>query len=195
MKFLKYLLIILVLLAIMFFGNGFLTPSISYESEIVVNKPVKEAWAVMSDDTRISEWLKEIKKIELVSGAKNEVGSVYNIYFEDQDQEMIMKETVTAITPNEHIAMTFTMDFMNMDYEMHLTEEEGKTHILSKSETTGNGFMARSILSFMKGSMKKQEDTNMNNLKTVIENNTKNYFPEPVEVPVIEEVADKNNTL
>ena len=93
-----------------------------------------------------------------------------------------MQETITAITPNEHMAMTFTMDFMDMDYEMHLTDEDGKTRIKSNSNTTGNGIMAKSILSFMKSAMKKQEDTNMNNLKTVIENNTKNYFPEPEQV-------------
>lgn len=190
MKFLKYILIIIVLLAIIFFGKGYLTPAVSYESEVVVNKPIKETWAVMSDDSRISEWLKEIKKMELVSGTENTVGSVYNIYFDDNGKEMIMKETITAIKPNEHIAMTFTMDFMNMDYEMQLTEEDGKTRILSKSETVGNSFMAKSILSFMKGSMKKQEDTNLNNLKTVIDNNTKNYFPKSVQEPSGEEVTN-----
>ena len=190
MKYLKYLLIIIVLLAIIFFGKGFLTPVVSYESEVIVNKPVKETWAVMSDESRISEWLIGIKKMELISGTENTVGAVSKIYFEENGEEMIMEETITAIKPNEHIAMTFTMDFMNMDYEMFLTEEAGKTRILSKSETTGNGIMAKSILSFMTGTMKKQEETNLNNLKTVIENNTKNYFPEPVQEPVIEEVAN-----
>ena len=182
MKFLKYLLIIVALLAIIFFGKGLLTPQVSYESEIVVNKPVNEAWAIMSDESRISEWLPGIKKMELISGTENTVGAVSKIFFEENGEEMIMEETITAITPNEHMAMTFTMDFMDMDYEMHLTDEDGKTRIKSNSNTTGNGIMAKSILSFMKSAMKKQEDTNMNNLKTVIENNTKNYFPEPEQV-------------
>ena len=190
MKYLKYIIIFLVLIAVIFIGKGLLTPEVSYQSEIVVNKPVKEAWAIMSDESRISEWLPGIKKMELVSGTENTVGAVSKIYFEENGEEMIMEETITAITPNKHMAMTFTMDFMDMDYEMHLTEENGKTRILSKSKTTGNGFMARSILSFMKGAMKKQEDSNLNNLKTVIENNTKNYFPEPVQEAVTEEVAE-----
>lgn len=190
MKYLKYIIIFLILIAIVFVGKGLLTPEVSYESEIVVNKPVKEAWAVMSDESRISEWLEGIKKMELVSGTANTVGAVSKIYVEENGQEMVMEETITAIKPNEHIAMTFTMDFMDMDYEMHLTQEDGKTRIKSNSKTTGNGFMARSILSFMKGTMKKQEDTNMNNLKTVIDNNTKNYFPEPVQEGAIEAVAN-----
>ena len=83
MKFLKYLLIIVALLAIIFFGKGLLTPQVSYESEIVVNKPVNEAWAIMSDESRISEWLPGIKKMELISGTENKVGAVSKIYFEE----------------------------------------------------------------------------------------------------------------
>ncbi|MEP0265375.1 SRPBCC family protein [Dokdonia sp.] len=175
MKYLKYVLGLILLIAIIFFGKGLLTPSINYESEIVVNKSVEESWAVMSDETKLSQWIKEVKKIELVSGTANTVGAVSNVYVEDGGQEMVMEETITKITPNELMAMTFTMDFMNMDYEMHMKEEGGKTTITSKSTTTGNGLFAKSMLSFMGGSMKTQEDNNLNNLKTLIEENKKKY--------------------
>ena len=128
--------------------------------------------------------------MELVRGTENTVGAVSKIYFEENGQEMVMEETLTAIKPNEHIAMTFTMDFMNMDYEMNLTDKDGKTRILSKSETTGNGIMAKSILSFMTKSMKAQEEENLKNLKSVIDNNTKNYFPAPVQESSSEEVTN-----
>ena len=41
MKYLKYLLIIVTLLVVLFFGKGFLTPAVSYECEVMVNKPIK----------------------------------------------------------------------------------------------------------------------------------------------------------
>jgi hypothetical protein len=69
------------------------------------------------------------------------------------------------------MAMTFTMDFMNMDYEMDLVEKDGKTYITTRSITVGNGMVSKSILSFMSGMMNDQEDENLNNLKKVIENN------------------------
>ncbi len=43
MKYLKYLLYIVIILALVFFGKGFFTPTISYENEITVNKPANEA--------------------------------------------------------------------------------------------------------------------------------------------------------
>lgn len=170
MKYLKYLLYVVVILVVIFFGNGMITPSISYENEVVVNKSVTEVWAVMEDDSRISEWLPVIDRIEPVSGEPGTVGAVSNIYVNENGEEMVMQETITAKTPNAHMAMTFTMDFMNMDYDMKLVEKEGKTHITTTSTTIGNGMFSKSILSFMSGTMSQQEDENLNRLKKVIEN-------------------------
>lgn len=181
MKYLKYLLIIIILLAILFFVKGLLSPSIYYESEIVVNKSANEAWSVMSDEANLPEWISGFKKTELVSGTANTIGAVSKIYVEENGQEMTMTETITNIIPNELLAMTFTMDFMDMDYEVILNEKDGKTTLKSKSKTTGNGLFAKSMVSFMKGSMKSQEEINMNKLKNIIEQNTKNYFPEPID--------------
>ena len=76
MKYVKYLLIITVVLAVIFFGSGLLRPSQSYGSEITVNKPLKEAWAVMQDESKTSQWLKSIVKSEHISGEKGTVGAV-----------------------------------------------------------------------------------------------------------------------
>ena len=60
-----------------------------------------------------------------------------------------------------------------------MLENNGKTTIKTVSSTSGNGIIAKSIVSFMTSAMKKQEDENLENLKTLIEENTKNYFPIP----------------
>lgn len=171
MKYLKYIIITIIVLGILFIAKGLLTPSISYENEITVNKSAKESWAVMSDESSLPKWIKGFKKIELIEGTPNTVGAVSNVYIEEQGEEMIMKETVTAVKENEHLAMTFTMDFMDMDYDIYFKEQNGKTVITSKSTTTGNGMIAKSMISFMKGSMEAQEDENLMNLKNLIEGN------------------------
>lgn len=176
MKILKYLLGLIVLLALIFFGRGLMTPSVSYESTIEVNKSAKESWAVMSDEVNLPKWIEGFKRAELVSGQANTVGAVSNIYVDQNGQEMVMKETVKAVKDHELLAMTFSMDFMDMDYEMIFDESNGKTKITSKSTTKGNGLFAKSMISFMKGSMKGQEDKNMMSLKKLVDENTKNYF-------------------
>lgn len=189
MKYLKYLLILIAALIIFFFARGCMTPSIEYDSEITVNKPIKEAWAVMSDPSKVPEWLESIQRMEPVSGTPNTVGAVSKIYIIENGEEMVMEETITAIEPYNHMAMTFTMDFMDMDYEMNLEEKDENTTIIkSKSVTRGNGLISKSIVSFMPGAMKAQEDENMKKLKAVIENNTKDYYAGPTLIEEVEKV-------
>ncbi len=190
MKYLKYLLTALVLLALTFVSIGVFKPAVSYDCEVMVNKPAKEAWAVMSDETRMSEWIKGYKRIELIKGEKNTVGAVSNVYVEENGQEMVMQETITKFQPNEAIGMQFSMDgFMDMNYEMSMEEVDGNTKIKTTSTTTGNGFFAKSMVALMGGSMKAQEDENLGNLKKVIEANTKNYFLE-AQLEAVEEVEE-----
>ena len=171
MKYLKYLIILILVLGIAFIAKGMITPSISYETEIVVNKPVQESWAVMSDESNLPKWIRGFKKIEPVSGTPNTLGAVSKVYIEEEGTEMIMEETITALKENEHMAMSFTMDFMNIEYEMFFKDQGGKTVITTKTNTTGNSMIAKSMLSFMSSGMGKQEDKNLNNLKNLIEGN------------------------
>ncbi len=179
MKFLKYLLGLVLLLAIIFIAKGLLTPSISCESQIIVDKAAQESWAVMSDKSNLPKWIKGFKSTELVSGTENTVGAVSNIYIEENGDKLNMQETINRIRPNELLDLTFTMDFMDIQYLMTMVEENGKTTIKTTTSTSGNGIIAKSILSFMKSAMKKQEDENLENLKNIIEENTKNYFSIP----------------
>ena len=181
MKYLKYILGLIALLVVLFIGKGFLTPSLSYDSEIVVDKPAKEAWAVMNDESKIDQWLKGISKVEHVSGEKGKVGAVTRYTYLEDGQESVILETIKSIGPDEQINMDFEMEgVMNMDYTVKFVEKDGKTHIKSSTITEGQGMFMRSMVSFMKGTMQAQEDENMSNLKKLIEANTTNYFPTSV---------------
>ena len=181
MKYLKYLLGLIALLLVIFIGKGILTPAISYSSEIIVDKSIKEAWAVMNDESKVSQWLKGITNMEHVSGEKGAVGAVTKYTFNEDGQESIVFETIKSIRPDDHIAMDFVVeDVMSMDYKVNFVEKAGKTHIKSSTVTKGIGLFMQSMVSFMESSMQAQEDENMNNLKKLIEENTTNYFPAPV---------------
>ena len=178
MKYLKYLLGIIALLALLFIGRGLLTPSISYSSEIVVDKPIQEAWAVMNDESKISQWLTGITNVEHVSGEKGKVGAVTRYTFVEDGEESVLLETMKVIRPNEHVAMNFVMeDVMDMEYTADFSEKGGKTHIKSATTTKGTNLFMRTIIPFLTSTMKAQEDENLNNLKKLIETNTTNYFP------------------
>ena len=191
MKYLKYLLGVITLFVLLFFGRGLLAPNVTYNSEITVDKPLAEAWAVANDESKTTEWLKGLTKVEHVSGEKGAVGAVTQYTFVQDGQASIILETLKAIRPNEHVAMDFLMEgVMAMDYQMDYSEKDGKTHIKSTTVAEGQGLFMRSIFAWTSSSMVAQEDENLGNLKTVIEANTTDYFPaQEITAEAVEEVV------
>ena len=166
----------------MFLLLGIVKPEVSYECEIVVEKSLVESWAVLQDEEKMSEWLPGFQKIEHVRGVPGTVGAVSNVYFDTDGQEMKLQETITDILPNESISMTYTSDFMNMDYKLNMNSVDGFTKIKSWSKTVGNGMFSKSIMAIVGGSIKTQEETNLINLKRTIELNKKSYTTDGMEL-------------
>ena len=175
MKYLKYILGILAILVIGFFLLGLIKPELSYECEIMVDKPLIESWAVSQDEEKMSDWLDGFQKIEQVSGSPGTVGAISDVYFISEGQEMIVRETITGIVPDESVSMSFASDFMDMDYKLSMTSIDGKTKITSNTTAIGNGMVSKSIMALIGNSIKTQEETNLTNLKKTIEKNSKNY--------------------
>jgi len=176
MKFIKYTIGIIIVLVLLFLVLGLIKPKVSYECDTIVEKPTIEAWAVLQDTEKLSEWLPGFQKIEHISGTPGAVGAVSNVYFDNDGESMTIKETITDLVPNESMSMSYESDFMNMDYKIHFTSIDGKTKINSITTAEGNGIISKSIMALMGSSLKKQEETNLSNLKKTIEQNTKNYF-------------------
>lgn len=177
MEYLFYALGVIGILIIVLLVIGFIKPVISYNCEVMVNKPIKETGYVAQDEERMSEWLEGFKKIEHVSGKPKTVGNVSNVYFTINGKEMVVKRTIIAIKLFECIESLNETDFMNMKYSVKMTSISEKTKITSSTTVKGNGVFAKSLVAFMGGSLKKQEETNLAKLKNTIETNTKKYFP------------------
>lgn len=187
MKYLKYFIGLILFLTLIFVGRGLMTPSISYSSEIIVDKSIEEAWAVMNDESKVTQWLKDLTKVEHVSGEKGKVGAVTKYTFSQNGSESSILETLKVIRPNEHIAMDFEIEgVMDMIYMADFSTKDGKTHIKSSTTNKAKNFPMQCMLPFMKGSFQSQEDENMANLKKLIEENTTDYFP----APVVEEMME-----
>ncbi|NND16555.1 MAG: SRPBCC family protein, partial [Eudoraea sp.] len=120
MKILKYILGIIALLVIIFILIGVFSSELVYDHEIMVDKPLPESWAVSQDEAKYGDWLDGFIKFEHVSGTPNTVGAVADIYFVDNGQEFVIRETITEIIPNESVSMTFTSDYSHMDYTLQM---------------------------------------------------------------------------
>lgn len=184
MKILKYILFTLIGLVLIFLAFGWIHPTVQYGHEITVDKSVNEAWAVTQDDTKYDQWLAGFKSIELLSGEKGTVGSTYKVVVnpEEGSPDFEMTETIVSIKEFDHIDLSFDSDMMDFKQRMSFNEADGQTTVKTESEVMGKGMMMRSMFAIMEifgGGFTKQEVKNIDALKTVIEENTTDYYPAP----------------
>lgn len=186
MKILKNIFFVIIALVVIFFAIGFIKSEVNYGSEVTVNKPVQEAWAVSQDETKYTEWLDGFKSMELISGEKFKEGSKYKIIVSpgEGQEEFEMIETIVSVKENDHITMIFDSEFMDFEQTMSFKDNGGSTTITTDSKVIAKGIMTRALFATMEmlgGSFSAQETKNMEALKKLIEENTTDYFSTPVE--------------
>lgn len=193
MKILKYVIGLFCFLLLAFFAMGIFTPMVNYQSEVEVNKPVKEAWAVFNDASRMQDWIPAYRGIEHIEGNEGEVGSKYLVKMEEAGEIFEMVETLTAMDPMERFAMEIESDMMTQDLDVKFkAKDENTTIIKVTGEITGKGIINKSVFAMMKNRFQESNDEFYGNLKRVIEENTKDYFPvEPMlEAELSEDAED-----
>ncbi len=199
MKILKYVLYAIIALVILFFAMGFMNPFVKYGHSITVDKPIKEAWAVMQDASKFEQWLAGFKSIELISGEEGAVGSKYKVIVkpseEEDDFEMI--QTITSLNEFDHVTLDFDSDFMDFVQTTSFEEKDGTTKITTDSKVIGKSIISRAMFAIMEKlgrAFTTQEAENIENLKKVIEENTTDYYPtiKVVEDEVVEDLINGN---
>lgn len=182
MKILKYLLFVVVGLIVIYLLIGFIKPSVTYGHEISVNKPLKEAWAVSHDESKLGQWLQGFKSIELISGDSGAVGSKYKVVVSpgEGQPDFEMTETVVSKKEFEHIALSLDSEMMVFEQTMSFAEANGKVTVKTDSKVMGKSMLIRPMFALMEwftGAFTAQEVKNIEALKKVIEENTTNYYP------------------
>ncbi len=183
MKFLKYTFVVIVVLIAAFYAVGLMFPEVEYGAEIVVNKPIEEAWAVSQDESKYSLWLEGFQSMELIDGEYGEPGSKYKIVVIPQEgqPEFEMIETLVSKADNESVHMLFDSEMMDFEQKILFSEQEDGVHVKTESLVIGKGLSSKAMFAIMEmagAAFTVQENKNMNNLKKVIEENTTDYSPE-----------------
>ena len=116
MKAIKIILAIITVVVLVFFATGLLVKETNYSTEVEINKPLEEVFVIFEDPQTLKKWLPEVKSIEPIAVKEGKVGSTYKMIVENEGQEMIMIEKITAYIPNEK--MTFQFDSDQMQKQM-----------------------------------------------------------------------------
>ncbi len=170
-KFLKYAGATLLVLVLIFFSFGLFSPSITYETRTVVNKPVDSTFADFTNTLKLLEWIPGLEGIGWISGTQNEPGSKWLFIIRYEGTKYEMTQTLHQFKPNELFSFNTDNKMFTSDVEVRFTGKGASTEIHSTAHLTGKNIFWRSVFFFAKGFLTGQDQAMYGKFKEVSEKN------------------------
>jgi uncharacterized protein YndB with AHSA1/START domain len=153
-----------------FFAIGLLNPSLSQETRVEINKPRAIVWAYFTDQSKMKEWMANVKTIERISGEPLTSGSKFKMIFEENGDEIVMTETMTEVKENEAFAFILENEVMHAEDKITFIDKGDKTELVENNTFVGGNLFWRSLFAVMKSGFSKNSKKTYERLKANIEN-------------------------
>jgi len=157
---------LIIILVVAFFCIGVFVPSVEYTTTVEINKPRDVTWRVMRER---KDWIYGFKNFEQVSGTPEQVGSRARIWVIRDGNEYTFDSELKQIRPPEMAETELKNDMLVHDAVVSLTENNGKTTLVSNEKITGANLLYRSLFALFKGRITATSAKNFAGLKQAVE--------------------------
>lgn len=141
--------------------------------EVIINKPVQQVWDYASNPDNLKLWLNDFVRYEHLTGDMNapEIGDTSQHTYSQNGKEFIMKETILAYNPPNHVKLFMTHKWFDMEIVNNFDEiDPNQTKLFASAVTVRTSFIMKVMMLFMpKGKMQKDHESQINKLKELIE--------------------------
>ena len=168
-KFLKIVVSVLVILAIVFLATGIFIKETTYTVSTSINKPIEEVFKTFNDNTVITEWIPSVKSFEVIDEMEGKIGSTYKLIVDDKGNNFEMVETITEFIENKKVGLQFDAQGMLKSDLINFTSEGDITIITNEAVCKGTTFLLKCTFPYFKSIFKKADQENLDNFKTYIE--------------------------
>lgn len=168
-RFLKYFLITLPILTVLFFSLGLLLPTVTYESKITVNKSVETSFGTFTNALKLSDWVIGLKGIAWISGNQNEVGSKWKFIVTQNGRDFELIQTLKEFKKNELFVSLADNEWFIDEVEVKFISKGPSTDIIATSHVQGKNIFWRSAFVVAQPLLRINDHAMYDKLKEVIE--------------------------
>jgi len=165
-KVIIYLVSIVAVLVTGFLCIGIFLPAVEYTTKVEINKPRDLTWKVLRER---KDWVYGFKSFEQISGVPSEVGSRSRIVVVRDGVESTFDSELKQIRPPEMAETELTNSMLVHDAVVNLTEDNGKTTLVSNEKITGTNPIYRSLFALFKSRITDVSAKNFETLKQAVE--------------------------
>lgn len=177
MKCLKITEVVLSVIFGVFALIGVIQPSVEYGVTVNTSRDQMITWDVMVANDLMSEWIEGYKSIDLMEGELNTVGSKYEVIVEHEGEVFKMVETLTAVEPGMHLAMTIENEMLTT--QLNITFEsgpDGGTKVITHNIAQGKSWFYRSLFPLIKADFQRQEQKHYNAFAELVDRSDIDLF-------------------
>jgi uncharacterized protein YndB with AHSA1/START domain len=138
---------------------------INIERSIVIDKPVEQVFAYVTDGSKAPSWQ---GGLEAVEGQASPVGSQYTEVRKFMGREMRSVLEVTAFEPNTKWAAKVLKGPVPYEVTLQLAPQDGGTRLTTRIEGEPTGFF-KVAEGMVKGQLEKAIEEDMKRLKGILE--------------------------
>ena len=142
--------------------------AISGSASVLVDRPIGEVWAFVSDVEKMDLWAKGVTKTRLTSEGDVAEGSVFTGKFTHRGREFDVRYTVTVCEPPSRFGIE-SEGMLQYSGVMDLEDADGATRVTNTVETGAGGGASRLMAGLFRWGMRRQLSKELGVLKRVIE--------------------------
>ncbi len=141
-----------------------------FEVKIKINKSAKEVYSALTSTSLMTKWESNFSAFNPIKGTKRKIGSTaFRIYKEGDGSTTKIKEEITEKQTNKIFAYQLTQDnFMSYVFTK-LVDKGDSVLLIEKTEIQFRPAILGFFGIFMKGSMRKRREEDLNRFKNLVE--------------------------
>lgn len=153
MKFIKTLLVVLLLMASALLLIGVFVPEVDDEFDVKVEQPVMSVFANLMDVQSAPEWVGGLDHVERVSGFLAMPGSEFKLFYSGTETETVYMLEVLEVIPLETVRFRLYNDMLEVVVSVKFREEGLATIMETYVQIKGRDLLSRAFVPLMKNTI------------------------------------------
>jgi len=140
-----------------------------FQSEIIINKPVKEVYQFTINSKNLSRWVDGFQKFKPLSGKARKTGSLGIHFYSDKEGTFEVQEEVLAHEPEKSLKIHLSHKNMETNLNFRFLNQGNSNKLIAETEVKLKPLLFNLAAPFVKTPMRKQQLADLKRLKHCLE--------------------------
>ena len=140
-----------------------------FQSEIIINKSVKEVYNFTINPKNLSRWVDGFESFKQISGKSRKIGSVGIQIYYDNDGRLEVHEEVIEHQPGKNLKTYLSHKNMETTLNLRFLDQGKSTKLIAEVDVRLKPLLSNLTAPFVKTPMRKQQLADLKRLKRFLE--------------------------